>query len=107
MLDADQKVRSWNRWSENAWGLREEETVGRKFIDLDIGLPSDELEPAVQSVIAGGEAVDREVNAVERRGRSVRCRVRVSPLLYEDRTSHGAVLFIEEIGEAERRGSKG
>jgi two-component system, chemotaxis family, CheB/CheR fusion protein len=101
VLDGDQRVRSWNRWSENAWGLREEETVGRKFIELDIGLPAHELEPAVQSVIAGGEAVDHQVNAVERRGRSIRCRVRVSPLLYEDRTSHGAVLFIEEAAGAE------
>jgi two-component system CheB/CheR fusion protein len=107
VVDAEQKVRSWNRWNENAWGLREEETVGRKIIELDIGLPVRELEPAVQIALAGGEAVDTRINAVERRGRSIRCRVRVSPLLYEDRASHGAVLFIEEVTDADRTGPRG
>jgi two-component system CheB/CheR fusion protein len=79
-----------------------EEAVDRKLIELDTGLPVQQLEPAVRSVIAGGEVVDIRVNAVERRGRPIRCRVRVSPLLYEDRASHGAVLFVEEIAEAER-----
>jgi two-component system, chemotaxis family, CheB/CheR fusion protein len=106
VLDGDQKVRSWNRWSENIWGLREEETVGRRFRELDVGLPAHELEPAVQTVIAGGEPVEIRISAIERRGRSIRCRVRVSPLLYEDRASHGAVLFVEEAAEPERPGSK-
>jgi two-component system CheB/CheR fusion protein len=103
VLDGDQVVRSWNRWSENIWGLREEETVGRKLAELDIGLPVKQITPAVQSVIAGGEAVDMRVDAVERRGRPIRCRVRVSPLLYEDRASHGAALFVEEVPEVERK----
>ena len=33
-------VRTWNRWSENAWGLREEEVIGHRFGELDIGLPA-------------------------------------------------------------------
>ena len=76
------------------------------FIELDIGLPVRRTRAClVQTVIAGGEPVDpRRITAMERRGRSVRCRVRVSPLLYEDRTSHGAVLFVEETcAEPERR----
>jgi len=104
VLDQDQVVRSWNRWSENIWGLRGEETVNRKLIELDIGLPARELEPAVRSVIAGGPPVDMRVDAIERRGRPIRCRVRVSPLLYEDHASHGAVLIIEEVVEPERLG---
>jgi two-component system CheB/CheR fusion protein len=100
VLDKDQTVRSWNRWSENVWGLRDEETVGRRFIELDIGLPVRQFEPALVSVIGGGEAVDIQVNAVERRGRPIRCRVRITPLLYEDRASHGAVVFVEEVAEA-------
>ncbi len=103
VLDQDQVVRSWNRWNENIWGLREEEAVGRKFGELDIGLPMQQIAPAVQSVIAGGEAVDFQVEAVERRGRPIHCRVRVSPLLYEDRASHGAVLFVEEVAAPERK----
>ena len=103
VLDRDEVIRSWNRWSENIWGLREEEAVDRKLIDLDIGLPMQELDPAVRSVIAGGEAVDMRVDAVERHGRPIRCRVRVAPLLYGDHASHGAVLFVEQAGEPERK----
>jgi two-component system CheB/CheR fusion protein len=103
VLDRDEVIRSWNRWSENIWGVREEETVDRKLIDLDIGLPMQQLDPAVRSVIAGGEAVDMRVDAVERHGRPIRCRVRVSPLLYGDHASHGAVLFVELATEPERK----
>jgi two-component system, chemotaxis family, CheB/CheR fusion protein len=103
VLDRDQVVRSWNRWSENVWGLRAEEALDRKLAELDIGLPVQRLEPAVLSVIAGGETVDMKVDAVGRRGQPIRCSVRVSPLLYEDRTSHGAVLFVGEVVEPERK----
>jgi two-component system, chemotaxis family, CheB/CheR fusion protein len=103
VLDRDQVVRSWNRWSENIWGLRGEEAVNRKLVELDIGLPLQRIEPAVRSVIAGGGAIDMRVDAVERHGRPILCRVRVAPLLYEDRTSHGAVLFVEEVAEPERK----
>ena len=107
VLDANQKVRSWNRWSENAWGLREDEAVGRKFTELDIGLPVHELEPAVQGVIAGAGAVDTSVKAVDRRGRSIHCRIRISALLYDDRTPNGAVLFFEDMTDTQRPDPKG
>ena len=107
VLDANQKVRSWNRWSENAWGLREDEAVGRKFTELDIGLPVHELEPAVQGVIAGAGAVDTSVKAVDRRGRSIHCRIRISALLYDDRTPNGAVLFFEDMTDTQRPDPQG
>ena len=103
VVDENQIVRSWNRWSENIWGLRGEETVNHNLATLDIGLPLQQLETAVQSVIAGGEAVEMQVDAVQRRGRPIHCRVRVSPLLYEDRASHGAVLFVDEVVDPERK----
>jgi two-component system CheB/CheR fusion protein len=99
VLDRDMTVRSWNRGSERVWGLREEEAVGRPFVELDIGLPVHQLAPAVHAVIDGGKSADLQVDAVERRGRSIACRVRVTPLLYEDRASHGAVLIVEEVKE--------
>jgi two-component system, chemotaxis family, CheB/CheR fusion protein len=103
VVDENQIVRSWNRWSENIWGLRGEETINHKLATLDIGLPVQQIETALQSVIAGGEAVEMQVDAVQRRGRPIHCRVRVSPLLYEDRASHGAVLFVEEFAKSERK----
>jgi two-component system, chemotaxis family, CheB/CheR fusion protein len=99
VVDREQKVRSWNRGSESAWGLREEEAIDRPFAELDIGLPVHQLVPSVQTVIDGGEAADLELNAVDRRGRPVRCRVRITSLIYPDKSSHGAVLIIEVNNE--------
>jgi two-component system CheB/CheR fusion protein len=39
VVDLDKKVRYWNRWSENTWGLREEAAIDQVFGALDIGLP--------------------------------------------------------------------
>jgi two-component system, chemotaxis family, CheB/CheR fusion protein len=100
VVDRDLKVRSWNRGSEAVWGLREEEAIDRDFAELDIGLPVHQLVPAVQAVIDRGEATDLQVSAVERRGRQIRCRVRITSLVYPDRASHGAVLIVEVLKEA-------
>jgi two-component system, chemotaxis family, CheB/CheR fusion protein len=101
VLDRELKIRSWNRGSESAWGLREEEVVDRPFAELDIGLPVHQLVPAVRAVIDGGKSADLEVDAVDRRGRPVRCRVRMTPLLYNDRDAHGVVMIVEDIKSIE------
>jgi two-component system, chemotaxis family, CheB/CheR fusion protein len=102
VVDRNLTVRSWNRGSESAWGLREDEAVGQKLAELDIGLPVRQIVPAAQAVVDGNEdAAELQVSAVERRGRPIRCRVRITSLIYPDRTSHGAVLVIEEIKAAQ------
>ena len=101
VVDRDLKVRSWNRGSEGAWGLREEEVIDRGLAGLDIGLPVHQVAPAVQAVIDGGAASNMEVNAVDRRGRPIQCRVRITSLVYPDRASHGAVLVVEVVGGGE------
>ena len=96
VVDRELKVRSWNRWSENAWGLREEEVIGHPFRDLDIGLPVRRLEEAVRRAATASEGSEIAVDAVDRRGRGMRCRVRVAPLLYDDRSAQGAVVLVED-----------
>jgi two-component system CheB/CheR fusion protein len=95
VVDAELKVRSWNRWSENTWGLREEEVLGQSFGALDIGLPVAQLEPAVRQVLARTESSEAVVDALDRRGRSMKCLVRISPLTYDGRDTRGAVLLLE------------
>jgi two-component system, chemotaxis family, CheB/CheR fusion protein len=97
VVDTDLTVRSWNRWSENAWGLREEEVTGQAFGSLDIGLPVHQLEAAVRSAALQSEASEMIMDAVDRRGRTMRCRVRVAPLLFDDRTTQGAVIMVEDL----------
>ncbi|MCW2239994.1 CheR family methyltransferase [Azospirillum canadense] len=103
VLDEELRVRSWNRWSENMWGLRSEEVMGEEFLGLDIGLPVQrlraDLERILEKEIPQQPAV---LDALDRRGRTVTCRVRLSPLLYESRETRGAVLIIEDITEQSR-----
>jgi two-component system CheB/CheR fusion protein len=98
VLDQALKVRSWNRWSENAWGVRTESVTGREFATLDIGLPVDRLRPALEQTVRGeaGETV-AELDAVDRRGRSMRCRVHLSPLIYDDRSIRGVVVIVSVV----------
>ena len=100
VVDTDLKVRSWNCWSENAWGLREEEVIDELFGALDIGLPVQQVVPAVKQAIRDGAASETTLDALDRRGRKMKCRVRISPLLYDDRRAQGAVIVIEDLSAA-------
>ncbi|MDO9710687.1 CheR family methyltransferase [Paracraurococcus lichenis] len=103
VLNHDLRIRSWNRWSENAWGLRAEEVEGQEFLDLDIGLPVHRLRSDLMRLLAG-EAPQAELmlDALDRRGRRLNCRVRLSPLLYDARAPRGIVVIAEDITEEAR-----
>lgn len=103
VLDAELKVRSWNRWSETAWGLRAEEVQGQEFLDLDIGLPVQRLRHDLLRVLAAeAPQAELQIDALDRRGRPMQCRIRLSPLLYEARAPRGVVLIAEDVTEAAR-----
>jgi two-component system CheB/CheR fusion protein len=96
VVDNDLKVVSWNRWSENAWGLREEEAFEQTFTSLDIGLPVQQLEQALRGAVMDAASSELMLDALDRRGRRMRCRVRVSPLVYPDRNTQGAMIVVED-----------
>ena len=64
------------------------------------------LRGALHSAMAGEERQELAMAATDRRGKAIRCRVRVSPLLYDGRAPRGAVLVLEEMAEAERDGAQ-
>ena len=99
VLDAEMRVRIWNGRSEDLWGLRLHEVVGEPFLTLDIGLPVEQLAGSIRDCIAGVQShVDGVVlDAVNRRGRHMRCRVTCSELVGAGKARHGAILMVEEI----------
>lgn len=104
VIDDKHIVLSWNRWSENAWGLRAEEVVGTSFDALDIGFPVHLLRDSLMAVQTGREPVAEQVlEGVDRRGRTILCRVRVAPLSAEDSDAAGLVIAFEDITEERRR----
>ncbi|HEV7588196.1 MAG TPA: hypothetical protein VGO40_08680, partial [Longimicrobium sp.] len=67
----------------------------------EIGLPVERLKAAVRNSIDGRSEADEVVlEAVNRRGRPIVCRVTVAPFRSADREVAGAVLLMEEQGAA-------
>jgi two-component system CheB/CheR fusion protein len=98
VVDADMRIQMWNRRAEDMWGLRSAEVVGQHFLNLDIGLPLDQLRPLVRaSLDAEGKSGEVIVDAVNRRGRAVVVRVACTPLGNQtmDRTREGAIIVME------------
>ena len=71
--------------------------AGASFFNLDIGLPVGELHQPIREVLSGA-AMHRELAlpATNRRGKSVRCRVAIAPLLGVDKDVTGTILLIED-----------
>ena len=101
VLDAQQRVQVWNHRAEDLWGMRFDEAVDNHFLSLDIGLPSEQLAPALRAVLSGSsERETRELNAVNRRGRTIVCAATVLPLLSpvpgDGHSPRGAIVMMED-----------
>jgi two-component system CheB/CheR fusion protein len=97
VLNPELKVQVWNERAADLWGLRSDEVVGRPFFDLDIGLPTNEIHKMVESTMRGEPAHDSAmVEAVTRRGKTIRCRVMVHALS-DGKVSTGVVVVMEEM----------
>ena len=95
VLDLQMGVRFWNREAEDLWGLRASEVQGQHFLNLDIGLPVDQLRSAVRRCFGGESDGERlTLDAVNRRGRQLRCDVTILPQ-QADRVVVGAIVLMQ------------
>jgi two-component system, chemotaxis family, CheB/CheR fusion protein len=102
VLDPDLRVLVWNHGIEDLWGVREEEVQGRHFPSLDIGLPVDQVRPTLrQAMSSDSGSHSTVVQAVDRRGRTVTCRVTCSPLIDNDKAVRGVVVVVVEESEGQ------
>jgi len=95
VVDRSTTVLAWNAGATELWGLREDDTVGRRLTDLDIGLPLDPILPLVRqqlTSVSPDETV--RLSAVNRRGRPVEVDVTVSTLRRSDAQAAGAILVM-------------
>jgi two-component system CheB/CheR fusion protein len=108
VLDSEHRVRSWNRWCENAWGVRTEEVIGKPFLALDLGVPVAQLADSIERVThTADDQLERRLEGLNRRGHPVLCRVRLSPLLDDQRKLHGVALVMEMEEIDNERGQGG
>jgi two-component system CheB/CheR fusion protein len=96
-VDRDFNILLWNSRAEDLWGLRSDEVTGRSLWALDIGLPVDRLKVPLREFLAGeSEGEDVVLEAINRRGRPVTCRISMSCLdRGEGQELEGAVLLME------------
>jgi two-component system CheB/CheR fusion protein len=97
VVDRELNVLVWNHRAEDLWGLRQDEVRGKSVLNLDIGLPVGELRAPIRACLVDGED-HRELtlDAVNRRGKSIHCRVTCTPLLSPPDRRDGVILMMEE-----------
>ncbi len=97
VVDRDMKVLVWNERATDLWGLREEEAQGHNFLNLDIGLPVAHLRQPIRACLAGESRVQQLIlDATNRRGRTIRCRITCTPLDTAGGGAHRGVILVME-----------
>jgi two-component system CheB/CheR fusion protein len=97
VLGARRNVLVWNSQAADLWGLREDEVTGHDFLTIDIGLPTEALAEPLASTLDGTSPYEEmELEAITRRGRTVRCKVSMTPL-HSHGAADGAILVMEVV----------
>src|SRR5262244_1424722 len=98
VVDPKLQVLAWNHRAEDMWGLRAAEVQGRHLMNLDIGLPVEQLRQPIRAVLSGEtERVELTLDCRNRRGRAVRCPIRCTQLSGANGVTLGAILLIDEV----------
>ncbi len=106
VVDQDMRIEIWNRRAEELWGLRQDEVRGKSLMALDIGLPTEQLHGTIKACLGGEERKEVTLEAVNRRGRPIRCSVSCTRLAGESST-RGTVVVVREVETADARGGVG
>ena len=105
VVDRDLQVHRWNPTAQEMWGLRADEAMGKHFLNLDIGLPVQQLRGPIRACLANeAESLAVELAATNRLGRPVRVNVTCSTLRNGVGTagaSGGVIMVMEELDAAE------
>lgn len=102
VVERDLQIQIWNSKAEDQWGLRNEEVVGQNFLNLDIGLPVEQLlQPIRTCLLKQSEYVQLTVAATNRRGKAIQCEILITPLVSTAKEIRGAIIWMEEKEDAQ------
>jgi two-component system CheB/CheR fusion protein len=97
VVDRDLRVQVWSGKAVDLWGFRGDEVRGQHFLNLDIGLPVQQVRHALRACLSGEAAFQELVlAATNRRGRPISCKVTCLPLLGQNGAVLGAIVQMEE-----------
>jgi two-component system CheB/CheR fusion protein len=101
VLDRDLRVMAWNRQAEELWGVRAVEVEQLHFLNLDIGLPLEQIEKPVRDCLEGKiDSHEACLRAHNRRGHGIDCKTIVYPLVTrDDARSRGVIVLMEELAK--------
>jgi two-component system CheB/CheR fusion protein len=102
VVDAELRIQAWNHQASELWGLRIDEVLGQHLLNLDIGLPVGELRDPIRAAVAVGTPDELEVEALNRRGRTIACTVTISALRGAKGDVRGAIILMEDREEGPR-----
>ena len=102
VLDRDLIILIWNEKNEDLWGLRSQEVLGQHFMNLDIGLPVEQLRQPIRSCLTGNtRVVEISIATINRRGKPLQCQITCSSLVGRLDEVRGVIVLIETIDLAE------
>jgi two-component system CheB/CheR fusion protein len=97
VVGSNMQIEAWNVRAEDLWGLRSEEVEGQHFMNIDIGLPLDKLKQSIRNCLNGQKDYQEvSLEATNRKGRKIECRVVCTPLKSKADGIRGAILLMEE-----------
>jgi two-component system CheB/CheR fusion protein len=100
MLDRELRVQRWNRRAEDLWGLRPDEAHSKNFLNLDIGLPVEQLKGPIRACLASDnprEFTEVMLDATNRRGKPTRIKVTCTQVANASGGQpEGVILLMEE-----------
>jgi two-component system, chemotaxis family, CheB/CheR fusion protein len=98
VLDPSLTIQVWNAHSVDLWGLRPDEVEGENLLNLDLGLPLAELRSPLRDILRNGKGrTELVLDATNRRGRPISCRIIALPLSVDGGEVSGAILLMEEL----------
>jgi two-component system, chemotaxis family, CheB/CheR fusion protein len=98
VVNRELQVQVWNHRAEDLWGLRSNEVQDSNFLNLDIGLPVEKLRGGIRACLAKEtDYFEQVVDAINRRGKPIRCKVTCTPLTAPDSDVIGVILVMEEV----------
>src|SRR4051794_12235572 len=107
-VDSQHRVQIWNGESAELWAVRGDGARGQHLFGLDIGLPLDGVRGALRGVLSGADdRVEVELEALNRRGRTMNVSVTLLPFGVSADGVQGAIMLTAPVDGRDGRDGSG
>ncbi|AFY83961.1 CheR family methyltransferase [Oscillatoria acuminata] len=98
VVDRQFQIQTWNEAAQNLWGPKADEVQKQSLFNLDIGLPVERLRDPLYQCLSGTQpGQEILIDALNRQGGSIQCRLSFNPLKDGSKEPHGVILLIKEV----------